>query len=260
MAVRPIAFLTVAAALIWATLAPAPRAAEVVAGLSQHSVSLTTGFSGSKLFVYGAIRHSGDGPRQPLDVIVTIAGPTHPVMVRKKERQFGIWINGPGVEIDSAPSFYAVASTRDFRDTISYTDDLRYRISLEHVIRLVDAPDWVEDREAYRSAVARVRAQRDLYAMLPGTVKLVENTLFETSIKLPANLVEGDYSARIYILSGGEVLDYFDDKVEVRRAGIGRFVYSAAQEWPALYGIASIMVALLAGWLASAFFRTFFPN
>ena len=52
----------------------------------------------------------------------------------------------------------------------------------------------------------------------------------------------------------------FEDKIEVRRAGLGRLIYSAAQDYPAFYGIASILIALLAGWLASAFFRTFFPN
>ena len=35
----------------------------IVASLSQHDVSLTTGFSGSELLVYGAVRegHSGSG-------------------------------------------------------------------------------------------------------------------------------------------------------------------------------------------------------
>lgn len=236
------------------------HAEEVLAGLSQHSVSLTTGYSGSQLFVYGAVKHVSGSPERPLDIIVAITGPTAPVMVRKKERQFGIWMNGPGVQIDAAPSFYAVATTKSFRETISWTDDMRYSVGLDHVIRLVDAPDWVTDREEYRRAVSRLRTQQGLYAVLPGAVTLTDDTLFETRIRLPASLVEGDYIARVFLLSDKEVIDVFDDKVEVRRAGIGRFVYTAAQEWPALYGLMSIVVALVAGWLASAFFRTFFPN
>lgn len=234
----------------------------VVAGLSQHNVSLTTGFSGSEMFVYGAIKHSRTDPASdtPIDVIVAITGPNAPVVVRKKERRLGIWVNGSGVEIDSAPSFYAVATTQDYRDTISWTDDLRYRIGLDTVIRLVDAPDWVGDREEYRRAVARIREEAGLYSVRPGTVKVVENTLFETRVKLPASLIEGDYVARIFLVRDKSVVDVFTDTIEVRRAGLGRWIYSAAQDHPALYGLGSIVIALIAGWLASAFFRTFFPN
>ncbi len=251
--------LTALMCLVAALLAgPAHAEKEVVAGLSQHSVSLTTGFSGSQLFIYGSVK--GAPADAPLDVIVTVTGPSEPVVVRKKERQLGIWVNGRGVEVDEAPSFYAVASTQKFYDTVSFTEDLKYRIALDKIVRLIDAPTWVEDREEFRKAVIRLREQQGLYVFLPNSVRLIENELFETSIALPANLVEGDYKARIYLLTGKQVLDVFEDNIEVRRAGLGRWIYTAAKEYPAFYGIASIFVALLAGWLASAFFRTFFPN
>lgn len=259
MSVR--AWISAIAILLAVSTASASEKRTVVAGLSQHSVSLTTGFSGSQLFVYGAVRRTDGGDQEmPLDIIVTITGPTEPVMVRKKERELGIWVNGQGVLVDEAPSFYAVASTKDFYDTVSYTDDLRYRIALDKIIRLIDAPGWVQDREDYRSAVARIREKQGLYAFLPNTVRVIENTLFETRIKLPANLLEGDYRARIFLIEDKNVIDVFEDKIEVRRAGIGRWIYTSAQEYPAHYGIASILVALIAGWLASAFFRTFFPT
>lgn len=247
-------------ALLLLVLSLVPARAEnlVVGGVSQHSVSLTTDFSGSELFIYGAFETT-EADVTP-DIIITVTGPLEPVKVRKKERVSGIWINGPAVQIDEAPSFYAVATTREFRDIVNFTDDLRYRIHLDNVIRLVDAPRWVEDREAYRSAVARIREQDGLYEILSGNVKVIENKVFETRVQLPANLVEGDYTARIFLLHNKQVLDVFEDKIEVRRAGLGRFIYSSAQTHPALYGIASILIALLAGWLASAFFRTFFPN
>lgn len=255
--------LVAALAVLLLAAQPTRAAEEVLAGLSQHSVSLTTDFSGSQLFVYGAVKRIAPATDDtaPLEIIVTITGPDAPVEVRRKERRSGIWVNGRGVRVDSAPSFYAVATTGPFRDIISYTDELRYRIGLNHVIELIDPPAWAkDDREDYRRAVARIREAEGLYSIRPGTVKLVDNTLFETRIELPADLTEGDYLARIFLLRDKNVLDDFEDTIEVRRAGVGRFIYASAQDYPALYGIASILVALIAGWLASAFFRTFFPN
>lgn len=243
--------------------AGAARAAElVIASLSHHDVSLTTGFAGSELFVYGAVRRTDARPEpaERLDVIIAITGPSEPVVVRKKERHFGIWTNGEGVLIDAAPSFYVVATSRGFRNILTWTDDLRYRIDLDYAIRLIDAPVWVENREEYRVAVARLREQRGLYTILPGAVRIIENTLFETRIELPANLVEGDYTARIFLIRDRRVLDVFTDRIEVRRAALGRFIYLMAEEQATLYGIASLALALTAGWLASVFFRTFFPS
>lgn len=242
---------------------PARAGEAVVAGLSQHSVSLTTSFSGSQLFVYGAInlRQADTKTNSPHHIIVTITGPSAPVEVRKKERRYGIWINGRGVRVDSAPSFYAVATSGPIRQILSFTDELRYRIGLDQVIQLIDPPAWAKDqREDYRRAVARVRAADGLYSIRPSTVILKSDVLFETRINLPADLTEGDYVARIFLLRDKSVLDVFEDTIRVRRAGVGQMIYSAAQDYPAFYGIASILVALAAGWLASAFFRAFFPN
>lgn len=233
----------------------------IIAGLSQHNVSLTTDFAGSELLVHGGI-FVDKGDPGPFDVIVAITGPSAPVEVRKKQREFGIWIKGRAVQIDAAPSFYAVASSGTLSETLSNTDDLGYRIGLRHVIRLIDAPKWVQvgEREAYREAVVRIREGEGLYSVLPNSVTFIEDRVFETRIKLPSNLIEGDYRARVFLTRNREVLDVFTDTIEVRRAGLGRFIYRSAQDYPALYGIASILVALIAGWLASAFFRTFFPT
>ena len=89
-------------------------------------------------------------------------------------------------------------------------------------------------------------------------MKVIEETLFETRIRLPANLVEGDYRARIFLLRDKTVVDVFESSIEVRKVGLERWIYTMAQEQGALYGLLSILVALSAGWLASAAFRVIF--
>jgi len=243
------------AAALWATSAPAVEE-KVIAGLSQTHVSITTDFSGSEIFIYGAIKRDAPVPKTwPLDIIVAVTGPSQPVTVRKKDRKFGIWINGPGIQVDAAPSFYAVATTRPFRDAISWTDDLRYKVGLDQIVRLIGTPHDLEYPEEYRQAAIRLRRDAGLYVELPGAVNVVDETLFETRIRLPANLVEGDYSARVFLLRDKTVLDVFESSIEVRKVGLERWIYTMAREQSALYGLISIAVALIAGWLASTLFR-----
>ena len=101
------------AALLSLLLATAALADEsIVSGLSQNRVSITADFVGSEILVYGAVKRDAPAPEgSPLEVIVTVEGPATPLTVRRKERVAGIWINNASVRVDSAPSFFAVATT-----------------------------------------------------------------------------------------------------------------------------------------------------
>lgn len=248
-------WLVILAVTLWGQAAAAAEE-RIIAGLSQTHVSITTDFSGSEIFIYGAIAREAPRPKTwPPDIIVAVTGPSQPVIVRKKDRRFGIWVNGPGVQVDAAPSFYAVATTGPFRDVISWTDDLRYKVGLDQIVRLIGTPRDFEYPEEYRQAAIRLRRNAGLYVELRGAVKVIDETLFETRIRLPANLVEGDYSARVFLLRNKNVIDVFESSIEVRKVGLERWIYVMAQEHGAIYGMLSILVALTAGWLASAAFR-----
>ena len=103
----------VRALLLVLALAPPALAQEtIVSGLSQSRVSITADFDGSEILIYGAVKRDTPAPEGgPLEVIVTVEGPSTPVTVRRKDRVAGIWVNNAEVVVDSAPSFYAVATT-----------------------------------------------------------------------------------------------------------------------------------------------------
>ncbi|WP_372834806.1 TIGR02186 family protein, partial [Puniceibacterium confluentis] len=123
---------------------------EVVLGLSQDQVAITADFDGSDILIFGAIKRETpipDGP--PIEVLITVAGPSVPLTVRRKERRFGIWVNTDAVDIDSAPSFYAIATSAPWSQTISDVEDLRHRVSIRRAIRSVGAPMTVQDSQSF---------------------------------------------------------------------------------------------------------------
>ena len=230
------------------------RAETVVAGLSNDMIQITHNFSGSEILIFGAVARTTPPPvGDPLHVIVTVEGPSQPVAVRRMDRRFGIWVNTDGVQVDGAPSFYAVAATAPLQDVLSQTEDLRYRISPPLAIRAVGL--GVDDAQNFIDALIRIREDQTLYQTLGGAVTLRQDTLFETSVQLPANLVEGDYRTRIFLTRGGEVIDVYEQDIWVRKVGLERFIYNLAHERPLVYGVLSLAIAIGAGWLASAVFR-----
>lgn len=232
------------------------KAEEVVAGLSQTRVAITTNFGGSEILVFGAIKRDQPPPTfPPLEVVVVVEGPREPVEVRRKNRVAGIWVNTEAVQIDSAPVFYAIATTDRLFRTISHTEDLRHRISIVRGIRSVGAPPEIEDTARFTDALIRLRLQDKLYRSQEGSVVLSEQTLFRTSIALPANLIEGRYSVRIFLARGLEVIDSETAYIDVRKVGLERILYKLAHERPIFYGLLAIFIAAFAGWGASVIFR-----
>jgi len=240
-------------ALLLLVLALPLRAEEVVASLSQNRISIDTNFDGSEILVFGAVKRESPAPQGKLEVIVTVAGPSRPVTVRRKSRVLGIWVNTEQVEVDRAPSFYAVATSAPWETVISETEDLRHRISIPRAIRAVgtgvmDSPNFVD-------ALIRIRLRGDLYQTNVETIEVVEATLFSTSIALPANLTEGNYTVRFFLTREGQVIDQRETTIFVRKVGLERFLFTLAHEAPLVYGLLSLAIAIAAGWGASALFR-----
>jgi uncharacterized protein (TIGR02186 family) len=243
--------------LLLPSLVSQAKAEEVVAGLSQNSVSITANFDGSEILIFGAVKRAAPPPVDdgPLQVIITVSGPSEPVTVRRKEKRYGIWINTDAVGVDAAPSFYAVATSAGFREVLSDVEDLRNQVSIPRAIRSVGAPMTVSDSKNFSDALIRIRERDDLYQLNESAVTVAEETLFNTSVALPANLTEGDYVARILLTRGGQVIDQYQTTINVQKVGLERWVYTLAHEQPLIYGILSLVIAIFAGWAASAVFR-----
>jgi uncharacterized protein (TIGR02186 family) len=231
-------------------------AEKVVAGLSSDSVAITASFDGSDILIYGAVKRQSPIPSgPPLQVIVTVEAPAETLTIWKKARRFGIWLNTENVEVGAAPGFYVVATTGPLEQILDPEWDSRYRISPHLALRAIGADTEVSDVVPYTTALIRLREESNLYRLDEGSVKLVDQTLFRADVMLPANLVEGEYKTRIFLLRNGQVVDVYRAPIEVRKVGLERWLYRLAFDRPFLYGLMSLAVAVFAGWGASALFR-----
>ena len=241
--------LALFACLCWIS----PAASEtVVLGLNQNQVSITADFHGSELLIFGAIRRESPLQDAPLQVALTVAGPSGPVTVRKKSRVAGIWINTDGQRIGAAPSFYAVATSAPWDETVSAELDGRHHLSIGRAIYPQDIERNADNR--FQDALIRIRSDENRYQLLENQVVLEEQTLFKASIRLPSNLIEGSYPIRVFLTRNGNLVSEYRTNIQVRKVGLERFLYTTAHNTPLLYGIMSLIIALFAGWLASSLF------
>lgn len=229
----------------------------IVSGLSHDDVPITMTFTGSEILVFGAVERSRflrQGDKLP-DIAVSISGPSAPVNVLRKDRVGGVWANVESVHIASAPSFYAVASTGGLGEILKPISRIGARISLNDAVFIAGTPSSAVDPEAFRRAVIRIRQESGLYRVMPRGVQFDGGTLFSARFALPPNIKEGKYAARVLLIRDGLVIDDVRESIAVHRDSIQRLIYVLSRRLPLPYGVASVLAALLFGWLGAEIFR-----
>lgn len=236
-------------ALLLSTAIPAQAGKEMVVDLSKKVVAITTGFNGSDLLLFGATEGTGD-------VIVIVRGPLRDVIVRRKERVAGIWINRSNMTFSQIPDFYAMASNRPVDDFISPKTRNTYNIGtayLEMIPQQSQRP--AGEINNYRNALIRNKQRQGLYYSKQGDVIFLSNRLFHTRIFFPSNVSVGTYGIDVYLVRNGEIVGTETTLLSVRKFGLEARVFDFAKRHGAFYGGLAILVAAMAGWLAGIAFR-----
>ena len=232
-------------------LAPAgaPQANTLVADLSRHLVAISTGFAGSDVLLFGATEDKGD-------VVVIVRGPDRPVVVHRKSRVLGVWVNTAEMTFDRAPSFYAIASSRPLADIAPATVLARQQMGLDNLrLELTRAKATGQVAREWRAGLIRNHEAQGLYRARVGRVNFLGNRLFRAEFQLPANVHTGEYQVEVILLQDGRVVQAQTTPLTVEKVGAEAEIYDFAHQNSALYGVIAILVALVAGWTAHMAFR-----
>ena len=257
-ALSSILFLLLTASAL--VLLPAqPRAEGVEADLATHHVAVKTDFAGVKVLLFGAIVNQGDiNSLALLDMIIVVRGPERQMRIRKKERIAGLWVNRESATFESVPGYYATLSTRPVSEIAPSYTLLQNGIgftSLQGKLILSSAGFTQGNAKDYAAAVVRVHQSQNLYQELKGAIGFSGQHLFRAEFELPANVPLGDYTADVYTFRGGKMIGNYTTSLKIEKSGIERFIYELAHQQPLIYGIVSVILALMAGMGAAALFR-----
>ena len=109
--------------------------------------------------------------------------------------------------------------------------------------------------DPYRTAFLDINRAHGLYRELPDAVVFLTADLFRAAIALPANVPVGTYDVDVKLFADGLLLAQQRTALETAKVGFEQFVASAAREHGVLYGVATVMLAILTGWFGAVVFR-----
>jgi uncharacterized protein (TIGR02186 family) len=232
-------------------LAASPRglAAEAFsADLSSHLIAITTGFTGASVVLFGAT----DGPG---DVIAVVRGPERAIVVRRKSRVAGLWVNTHEVTFYGVPSFYALYSSRPLAEIAPPGMQALHQIGVDNLRLVKSDAQSPEESEIFRKALIAQEQSQGLYGKTPGRIIFLGDRLFRATIDFPKNVPTGAYHFEVYLVRDNAVVSGQTTPLVVSQIGVDADVNEFAERQALAYGLLAVAGAAMAGWLASLPFR-----
>lgn len=245
-------------ALLLALAVAAPASAQdedpiLVPDISQHEIVLRQGFTGATLLLYGAVLDPADSNAQ-YDVVVVLKGPTEQILLREKERIFGIWVNSDETAYRSVPSFYAMASSRPVLDIVDERTAAIYELGLDYLQLSPSGSIDPSEQQRFAEGLVDLRQRQGLYAQYDEGVEISEGVLYRADIPIPSNVISGRYVAETFAIYDGRVISSATSEVQVFKEGFELGVEEAANDYSFLYGLFAVGLSVAMGWAAGRLF------
>ena len=239
--------------LLAAPLLLAQREPVLVPEVSQSRIEVRQGFTGASLLLYGAVI-APRGAAEDYDIVVVLKGPTEPVRIREKDRIAGVWMNAGASDFRSAPSFFAVASSRPVSEIVDERTAAIYELGTDFIQLSPSGQIDPEEQARFARGLVALRRKQGLFQEDPDGVRISEGVLYQARIELPSNVTTGRYTAETFAIARGRVLASATARIEVEKVGLEGQVVAAAQRWSFLYGLGAIALSLAMGWIAGRLF------
>ena len=242
-----------------ALLAPLLMAADkpvLVPDISARQVQIRYSFNGAQLLLFGAVVYPGGRPPdRQVDIAVVLRGPVQPILVREKEKIAGIWMNADQNRFRSAPSYYAVASSRPIPDLVDERTASIYELGL-HNLQLSPGGGALPDKERrFEAGLLDLRSRQGLYSESPHGVEINGGVLYRAVITIPSQVPVGTYTAETFLIDRHKVIAAATRDIQINKSGFERSVALAARRHRLLYGLSCVFLSLGLGWAAAAAFR-----
>lgn len=254
---RTIALASLTAMLALATPAAAER---LISTLSTSRVLIASNFTGADVVLFGSVERDAQtvARRGGYDIVATVTGPRETVVTFRKQRVAGVWVNADSRTFVKAPSYLTVLANRTINDIADVNTLRRTQTGLARTLLpqeiAGDIADSIRD-DPFRQAFLRLKIDQRLYGEQQNGVTFLTPALFRATIPIPDNAPTGSYEIDVKLFADGALLARTQTAMEVVKVGFEQVVANAARDHGLLYGLATALMALLTGWLASVVFR-----
>ena len=217
-----------------ATGKPGANPENIQIGLSTDRVAITADFSGADLTIFGSLDNADPlvSRQGRYDVIVVLEGPARPVVVRRKDRVLGMWINMESRNLRQRAGLlfggddpHAAGHHRS-RTTTSNCRSARPTSTCEPEDRATANPATIEEFTA--ALRERKSGDRPLQRAVGG-VEFLSQSLFRATLTLAPNVPVGTHKARAFLFRNGVFIKESSAQLAIVKSGFEQSIFLASR-------------------------------
>jgi uncharacterized protein (TIGR02186 family) len=238
-------------------LALPAQAARLISNLSNDTIEITSSFDGETLTFFGTIAPdagSAEPVSGPFQVVIVVLGPRQDRVAREKTNNFGIWLNTEQVAFSRFPSYFHVLSS-DRLLNVTDIATLNDNLILPESHALAPNPAGFMKTLNFGRELIRLMSQEGLFGVQESGVQFLSDTFYSAQLTLPSNAPPGPYIAQTYVFKDGVLITRKSEGFAVRKIDFERFLALSSTQYPFLYGLACVLLALFTGWLGGVIFK-----
>jgi uncharacterized protein (TIGR02186 family) len=237
---------------------PTPNPEAIQIGLSTNRVTITADFDGADLTIFGSVDNSDPlvARQGRYDIIVVLEGPAQEIVVRRKDRVLGVWVNLNSETFLNVPVSYSVATTRQPQDITDPESYKRLSLGADNLhIEPLDRGGNPQTIEGFRQALRDRKAAAGLFSMRVGGVEFLSQSLFRASLPLSPSVPVGTHKARAFLFKNGIFIKESSAQLSIVKSGFEQTIYRFSTNHGFSYGILATALAMVTGWLGRIVFR-----
>jgi len=229
--------------------------AEVVTDFSKAKIEVGITYRGDRVELFGTLGDTGAEA-----VVVKLLSPPETVKLNQKGRVGPLWMNTKQHAVENVPFLYHVNASDKFEKILS--PELASQLGIGFValkeqmkIHTTKGRPEPGDEEIVFQGLLRLKMRDGLYQIDDQAVTIKEGKLFKHSFNFPAATREGDYQVVTCLFKQGRLIHQTTDTIHVTKIGLEAKLVRWAREFPKLYGICAVVIALGAGLLVGFIFK-----
>jgi uncharacterized protein (TIGR02186 family) len=194
-------------------------------------------------------------------LVLRILGPKEDVVLMKKERIGGLWMNGEEIKFENIPSTILLWTTAipSAQSESSFLREMKLDYSSLLSDSLPGRPP--QEKRVLIEELIKLKEHDKIYQIHEGAIHVVPfkkgvSDKSEVVLHLPAKIAPGIYNVELIAFKDGKSTVLCCHTLVVKLTGLPAFIASLARQNGLLYGLYAVFIATLSGLGIGVFFRS----
>ncbi|MBU0484499.1 MAG: TIGR02186 family protein [Proteobacteria bacterium] len=226
-------------------------AAEISLNIAPTTVEITTFYNGSTIEVKGDVAADAE-------VLVLVSGSGEELHVKKKGKVGGLfWMNVGDMTFENVPRVYMIYTGKELADKL---ENKSMGLGFNALEGVVEIKPESEDNSFYFKEFVRLKESQGLYSKSGEAVTYGATSngvrSFQATLTIPPQMKQDSYTVAAYAVKDNHVLANSTAKLELKMVSFPAQLSRLAFNHSLMYGIMAVIIAILAGLIISAIFKS----